>query len=54
MMYRLVFVLLLVAALCDGAPSPKQYLIETKNSGVDNKGGADYQVRIQDVVQGGA
>ena len=40
-MYALVYVLLLASTTCHGAPSPKHYLVETKDSYKGGSGG-DY------------
>ena len=50
-MYGLVLVLLVAVTLCNGAPSPKHYLVEIKDDGSalkykrrndDSEAGADY------------
>ena len=48
MLYGLVFVLLVAVTLCNGAPSPKHFLVETKDEGTALK----YRGRSDDVNEG--
>ena len=48
MLYGLVFVLLVAVTLCNGTPSPKYYLVETKDEGT----ALEYRGRSDDVDEG--